>query len=89
MFCANYMSQVSCTRCHIADNFALTAGVISVSVDGVFNMIESTLTRNMAISNPITLVTDSAKQSVIQQSTIYDNHMVESHDVMSEAVECE
>ena len=73
----------------ISDNFALTSGVISVDVDGAFNMIDTTLTGNMAIANPITLVTDSAKQSTIQGSTIYSNHMIEPADVINEADRCD
>ena len=68
----------------IANNFALTSGVVKIDSNGYFYFYDSVITQNYAKNNPISLVFDSVNLSIIDKCEIYENSMMVMSQILSE-----
>ena len=60
LFCSKDHSKVSCSNCSISHNFAVNGGIFVADTDGFFELINSTLENNQAITIIIGEILDSA-----------------------------
>ena len=63
--------------CILESNFALESGVISVDLEGSFNISNSNISENSAFSNPITKILISSTLSILKNVNLSDNLLVD------------
>ena len=77
-------SIVRCTHCIMSNNFAVSAGVVKTQSNGLFEFYNTTITQNYAQNNPMAQLFDSVSLSIIDNTTIYDNHALSQQQILSE-----
>jgi len=75
-------------NCDINNNFALESGVIAADLEGSFEIKHSWLQNNYAYSNPLFKIFISTKESIISNSTIDSNELLEKEDIYKESLHC-
>ena len=77
-------SIVRCTNCIMSNNFAVSAGVVKAQSNGLFEFYNTKITQNYALNNPMAQLFDSVSLSIIDNSTIYDNHALSQEQILTE-----
>ena len=65
-------------------NFAVSSGVIEATNNGYFEFYNTTIRNNYAVSSSVGLLFDVAGVSKVQSSTIEENMVLASSDVLKE-----
>lgn len=66
------------------NNFAIEAGLIYSYSDAYFEIYDSEITENYAMSISMAQIIDSAGTSIVSNSSIYGNHVISSTDLQYE-----
>ena len=77
-------SIVRCTNCIMSNNFAVSAGVVKTQSNGLFEFYNTTITQNYAQNNPMAQLFDSVSLSIIDNTTVYDNQVLNQKQILSE-----
>ena len=72
------------TSCTVKNNFAIEAGLIYSYSDAYFEIYDSEITENYAMSISMAQIIDSAGTSIVSNSSIYGNHVISSTDLQYE-----
>lgn len=77
-------SYVKCTGCTINDNFAITSGVVEVTLNGYFEFYDSVIFNNYANGSPVSLILDCATTSLLSNTSLYQNHAFSKSELSTE-----
>ena len=68
----------------MSNNFAVSAGVVKAQSNGLFEFYNTTITQNYALNNPMAQLYESVSLSIIDETTIHDNHALSQQKILSE-----
>ncbi|CAI2370008.1 unnamed protein product [Moneuplotes crassus] len=88
VFYVSDQSSILCRNCILTNNYAITSGVIEVTLGGYFEFYSSHIYTNYANSEPITLILDSAEQSIVNNCSIYGNEALSKTQISEEFLTC-
>ena len=77
-------SVIKCYNCTLSNNFALTSGVINVGQNGQFEFYNSKIFNNYANNNPVSLIFNTALDSVFDNTEIYGNRGLKNSEIVIE-----
>ena len=77
-------SVIKCYNCTLNNNFAITSGVVNVGQSGQSEFYGSRIFNNYANNNPVSLIFNTALDSIYDHTEVYSNRGLKRSEIITE-----